>query len=101
MKRVIIPCVNFDSLAEYIIFCKPSEIQRHVYEAISDVMTLEAFSQIDLLKKLCNHPALVYKSVHEGEIKERTGQKVDFWHKAAYETIFRLRSSMSKTSNFA
>lgn len=61
---------------EYIIFCKPSPIQCRVYNQIPDLRTLELSAQIDLLKKLCNHPVLAYTSIQAPERYAKNGRKV-------------------------
>lgn len=61
-------------LVEYVLFCKPSPLQLTLYEKLLDSRVLKSnLSQssnsfpehlmcIDALRKLCNHPALLYNS---------------------------------------
>uniref|UniRef100_A0A0N5AGQ6 DNA repair and recombination protein RAD54-like n=1 Tax=Syphacia muris TaxID=451379 RepID=A0A0N5AGQ6_9BILA len=48
---------------EYIFFCRLSELQRIIYERIREFITNDHLLLIDMLKKLCNHPSLLYQNL--------------------------------------
>ncbi|PAV89050.1 hypothetical protein WR25_14976 isoform E [Diploscapter pachys] len=55
---------------EYVLFCKPSEIQKKVLQTICDQMTGEPLVLIDYIRKLVNHPKLLHQKLLEDQGKE-------------------------------
>lgn len=60
---------------EYVIYCRPTQVQKDVYEAAISTGVLNSvlksseasFQMINILKKLCNSPSLLVKDASEGE----------------------------------
>ncbi|THX98185.1 hypothetical protein D6D03_07994 [Aureobasidium pullulans] len=60
---------------EYVVYCRPTQVQKDVYEAVVSTGVLNialkssesAFQMINVLKKLCNSPKLLIKDAAEGE----------------------------------
>ncbi|CAI4229482.1 unnamed protein product [Auanema sp. JU1783] len=62
--------INKDHLPdkhEYVMFCAPSNIQKKVFMALCDHMTGDPLVLMDLMRKLANHPALLYKKITSTE----------------------------------
>ncbi|KAL3983070.1 SNF2 N-terminal domain family protein [Acanthocheilonema viteae] len=48
---------------DYIIWCQPSPLQCFVYKRLKTFLSYDHLTLIDVLRKLCNHPCLLYRSI--------------------------------------
>ncbi|KHN82184.1 DNA repair and recombination protein RAD54B [Toxocara canis] len=48
---------------EYILWCRLSNMQRILYSRILEVASVDHLAMIDMLRKLCNHPTILYQSL--------------------------------------
>uniref|UniRef100_F1KX53 DNA repair and recombination protein RAD54-like n=1 Tax=Ascaris suum TaxID=6253 RepID=F1KX53_ASCSU len=58
--------VNFNNLPprhEYVLWCRLSKVQQLIYNRIIGLASSDHLAIIDMLRKLCNHPSILYQSL--------------------------------------
>uniref|UniRef100_A0A7E4VA18 DNA repair and recombination protein RAD54-like n=1 Tax=Panagrellus redivivus TaxID=6233 RepID=A0A7E4VA18_PANRE len=55
---------------DYLIFCRPSELQIKVYDAVLEAITANSLTVLQALRHICNHPAFLYRNLTEGKFTE-------------------------------
>ncbi|VDO30871.1 unnamed protein product, partial [Onchocerca flexuosa] len=50
-------------LDDYIIWCRPSPLQCFIYKRLKKFLSYDHLTLIDVLRKLCNHPSILYQSI--------------------------------------
>ncbi|OZC06642.1 helicase protein [Onchocerca flexuosa] len=48
---------------DYIIWCRPSPLQCFIYKRLKKFLSYDHLTLIDVLRKLCNHPSILYQSI--------------------------------------
>uniref|UniRef100_A0AAF5PIV2 DNA repair and recombination protein RAD54-like n=1 Tax=Wuchereria bancrofti TaxID=6293 RepID=A0AAF5PIV2_WUCBA len=48
---------------DYIVWCRPSALQCSIYKNLKKFLPYDHLTLIDALRKLCNHPSLLYQSM--------------------------------------
>uniref|UniRef100_A0A915PWM0 DNA repair and recombination protein RAD54-like n=1 Tax=Setaria digitata TaxID=48799 RepID=A0A915PWM0_9BILA len=60
---------------DYIVWCRPSPLQCSIYKRLKKFLTYDHLTLIDILRKLCNHPSILYQSIlaklHTCKIEEK------------------------------
>ncbi|EJD73968.1 type III restriction enzyme [Loa loa] len=48
---------------DYIVWCRPSSLQCSIYKRLKKFLSCDHLTLIDALRKLCNHPSILYRSI--------------------------------------
>ncbi|KAM3725236.1 DNA repair and recombination protein [Dirofilaria immitis] len=48
---------------DYIVWCRPSPLQCSIYKRLKKFLSYDHLTLIDVLRKLCNHPSILYHSI--------------------------------------
>uniref|UniRef100_A0A0R3RK39 DNA repair and recombination protein RAD54-like n=1 Tax=Elaeophora elaphi TaxID=1147741 RepID=A0A0R3RK39_9BILA len=48
---------------DYIVWCKPAPLQCSIYKRLKEFLSYDHLTLIDVLRKLCNHPSILYLSI--------------------------------------
>ncbi|VDN04652.1 unnamed protein product, partial [Thelazia callipaeda] len=48
---------------DYLVWCQPSPLQCSIYKSLTHFLSCDSLVLIDLLRKLCNHPSILYRSI--------------------------------------